>query len=1196
MQDPTNPECLAVESFIWLTRHDPTADVRRAALAAMVLTTRTLPSLIERCRDVSDAVRRTAYKIMASRSVLRPLSIAKRIRVLQDGLSDRSVDVKRAAQELVLAWFKVTENDPVRLLRRLDTEGVPDTSQLMLDNLFAVLPSDEFKAMVKKWSDNNLDQNHILKVDCMNSESAFFWRALIEFLAKRQSDVPPISTTSTELDNDMEDKGDTEAELPLIDSVLPSVSPYVDLIKWLIEKLVQSVVAEEFDEKTMELECVVLQVLRIASSLDLSDEFGRRRLVSLVHNWITSPTVPDTLSPQLLKAYALLEPDLRKRVANVIEMISELCDPTEPIQSAGASSSCTEQGAKMSPLVDGVPETKNVDKVVAEISKETERNIRLKIAKIDVRMNELNESLHECVKRKDFERATSLRDECDQLDSERSALLRELHGTHPCQSSADVANVEQSPDKTKNPTKVDQQVVTGTGDDAEDEAAEDAHQGLLDRCSASVLLKANRIASLLVQQSNTLWRLPASLRSLLDSLIFPSIQHADPSVRNQAILALGLCCSMDLPLATQYLPLFYSAMRVDHVMISETALRCIVDCLLIFGFRPFHEANIRPNTRIASTDDSVVEMQEEDNNDAVDTSDFVVLLRRTEQDAQLSCANSTLSRREDMSKTAALLIKPIMELLNSDDDDLRTTSALGLAKLLLYDRLISSQILSVLLLLWFNPISEDRPAIRRGLACFFTDYACGNTASSVGSGVGNYDHQAALADAVLPTLTTLIRAPASSPLSEVEPADVASLLARLTDTTSLQPPEEHARRVAEPPSDTLNGSNTEASQPKTVQAKFAFENENPHHDRLALSLANEILKAPQSAEAKLYLRMLCQLRLSRNNVSVHKELLILANSMVKFVDRSSALVLHRFRKQIDENLERLGFNPAQLLEEAKNVDEQSSPEPSNSAELNCTLLSTSRPSNLNHPTLLGSARVNMHLLDDNHERPDDHRPHASSILAQTNRTLAGLSILDKSGRHATLLNFSDDESEEDTTQLESNLTDQSHKPENRESSADDKKVTTSAGPVKKSKPSKRRKRTARVKVPSSEESSSEMESEDDSNVEAYDTEPEKERPEVGKENVHVIPRSPPTVRKAKGSTAANVARPRRGQSVSSPSQSPTRQSGSRTRANTRTVPSSNIRRASANTPRSTSRTLRSARKASVTRASDTSSKRIYKRN
>lgn len=89
IQDPTDPHCPVVDTLLWVARHEPTADSRRAALAAMVLTTRTLPALIERCRDVSDVVRRTAYKMMTARSILRPLSIAKRIRVIQDGLCDR---------------------------------------------------------------------------------------------------------------------------------------------------------------------------------------------------------------------------------------------------------------------------------------------------------------------------------------------------------------------------------------------------------------------------------------------------------------------------------------------------------------------------------------------------------------------------------------------------------------------------------------------------------------------------------------------------------------------------------------------------------------------------------------------------------------------------------------------------------------------------------------------------------------------------------------------------------------------------------------------------------------------------------------------------------------------------------------------------------------------------------------------------
>lgn len=56
---------------------------------------------------------------------------------------------------------------------------------------------------------------------------------------------------------------------------------------------------------------------------------------------------------------------------------------------------------------------------------------------------------------------------------------------------------------------------------------------------------------------------------------------------------------------------------------------------------------------------------------------------------------------------------------------------------------------------------------------------------------------------------------------------------------------------------------------------------NPHHDRLALSLITEALKAPQSAEAKLYLRMLFQLRPSTDNVELFKKLFVFCENIIK---------------------------------------------------------------------------------------------------------------------------------------------------------------------------------------------------------------------------------------------------------------------------------------------------------------------------
>ena len=68
------------------------------------------------------------------------------------------MEVRQAAQELVLSWFRASESNPIRLLHRLDTEGVPETSQLMLDNLFTILPEADFNAMVRNWVSNSLTE------------------------------------------------------------------------------------------------------------------------------------------------------------------------------------------------------------------------------------------------------------------------------------------------------------------------------------------------------------------------------------------------------------------------------------------------------------------------------------------------------------------------------------------------------------------------------------------------------------------------------------------------------------------------------------------------------------------------------------------------------------------------------------------------------------------------------------------------------------------------------------------------------------------------------------------------------------------------------------------------------------------------------------------------------------------------------
>ncbi|CAH8616678.1 unnamed protein product [Heterobilharzia americana] len=1055
MQDPTDTECRVVEALIWLTRHDPSAEVRRTALAAMMLTTRTLPILVERCRDVADSVRRTAYKLLSSRSILRPLSIANRIRILQLGLSDISEDVREAAKELVLSWFNATNRDPVQLLRRLDPEGDPAASQKALDSLFGILTLNELVKIVEDWSANYLNPDmRTLKADCLTSEATFFWRALVEFIDKKEKNACRAKSNLLVLNEDHDDDEESNVLQLLADLVQPSVTAYVDLAKSVVEKLVQTVLAQEFDEKAIELECVVEQILSMASSLDLSDEFGRRRLVSLVREWITSQQVSGTLAPQLLKLYGILEPSSRRCVDNVIEMINELCYSVEPQSAAYVPNelvnSCTTTTTTTTTTSTNTTTTTTSAKIFTDqpaLSRKKEIDLRLKIASLEVRMNEINESLYGCVSRKEFERATELRDAFNELDSERTKLLRGLHGRVATFTTEKPSSSTDTDEQVNSESKVffnNDDNGSGSGfpnsnhvGNDENEGAENTAESLLQRCSSAVLFKANRMACLVVQQSPNLWCLPASLRSLLDSLILPSIQHSDVAVRNQAMLALGLCCSMDLPLALQHIHVFYSAMRVDHLMISETALGCIVDSLLVFGFLPFHDVNINPNARLLPADTSGAADGDGDVEE-ISTSyhDYVVLTRGLHRGSILSAnrsnhSESVLVRCDEMSETAYRLLKPITSILEKEDDGLQSTAALGLAKLLIHNRIVSSHILSLLLLLWFSPSSVDNPQLRRGLASFFSDYVCPN-----GMGMGAFEHQSALADAVLPTLSTLIRAPACSPLSEVDAYGVASLLARLTDTTHLMGNQSEAKNVsagaaAERPTHN-NGEDgcPSTNEPKPVSS-VAPESEkinNPHHDRLVTILANEVLKAPQSAEAKLYLRMLFQLRPSTDNIQIHKELLKLIESMAKFADTTLKLLLHRFHKQLVDKMQRLGVDLSKLNETVKpqNSDgdagkDELTASSSHYNEYNASdqTLVVDENGDQHQPThrvtLLGSARVNFHLLSSAEPGIEKNHGNATMKFSQLNKTLAGgTSMLDKSLQQ-NILAFSDDDCDSHVT-------------------------------------------------------------------------------------------------------------------------------------------------------------------------------------
>ena len=84
-----------------------------------------------RTQDVTESVRKLAYRILAEKVSIRSISIAQRMQLLSNGLNDRSDSIKElCTQELLGGWLKSFDRDAIQLLKCLDVEGCTEVADL----------------------------------------------------------------------------------------------------------------------------------------------------------------------------------------------------------------------------------------------------------------------------------------------------------------------------------------------------------------------------------------------------------------------------------------------------------------------------------------------------------------------------------------------------------------------------------------------------------------------------------------------------------------------------------------------------------------------------------------------------------------------------------------------------------------------------------------------------------------------------------------------------------------------------------------------------------------------------------------------------------------------------------------------------------------------------------------------------------
>ncbi|KAM7394250.1 hypothetical protein PAMP_021063 [Pampus punctatissimus] len=449
------------------------------------------------------------------------------------------------------------------------------------------------------------------------------------------------------------------------------------------------------------------------------------------------------------------------------------------------------------------------------------RRQQVQLAEVKVRILEAKQALEDCITAQEFSRAAELKDSITELENHRNQVIQEIA-------------------ESSQPTDKDKEVRTEKND-------------------PETLLRCLTMCAELLKHMNMKTRIGPTISALMSSLILPSIANAHPAVRNMAVVCLGTCTLHSKELAKTHMVLLLQIAQLDEVKIRISALRAIIDLLLLFGFQLLSDT---PATQTAPPSQSP-ERQDEDAEEKGDVP-------------------------ED---TAQSIVVMLSEFLDNEVSDLRTETAEGLAKLIYTGRMSSAKMLSRLVLLWYNPVTEDDTRLRHCLGVFFQLYA---RESRV--------HQEVVEESFLPTVRTLMNAPATSPLAEVDVNNVIELLVELTRPSALMKPSTNTEEVCV-------------------------------HDYLAVRICGEMLKDPTAPEVRLYAKTLGNLELSRDE-TVRKDLQTLLQQLVQVVkDRVCLRALEKVIHQLVDSKEQAELLSATALQPLDvNADEAATDDLSKSAK------------------------------------------------------------------------------------------------------------------------------------------------------------------------------------------------------------------------------------------------------------------------
>lgn len=294
--------------LLHLLRHDPSAEVRRAALFNIAPSAATLPYILERLQDVDATNRRCVYlgslKMLcdAEDSVGVGLSENATAEVVRIGLHERDESVQKAARKLMRRWLEAMDGDLVALLSHLHVarteSGEPVTMALLEED------GDVVQSVARLLADQDTYWASV------TPESALLARCFILFCQHNQRESL------------------LEASLPLVTALVFRIEAEYEALNLLLEQQAIEEDEEEMpaiqDDSSLARIFVVNEMLALAMHCDYGDELGRRKMFMLVREMLSNAWLPSALIPRCLDVLLRLSSGQRDFVQMVVELVQEL--------------------------------------------------------------------------------------------------------------------------------------------------------------------------------------------------------------------------------------------------------------------------------------------------------------------------------------------------------------------------------------------------------------------------------------------------------------------------------------------------------------------------------------------------------------------------------------------------------------------------------------------------------------------------------------------------------------------------------------------------------------------------------------------------------------------------------------------------------------------------------------------------------